>query len=120
MTTDEVIRGLRERGLVPLVRNVARVYHVTFRELCGRMGTKRVSQARAALWAELHGMGFSYPEIGLMFDRDHTTIIHSVQRHRRRTKRGTEGDAERDSDENGPTSDESGGVPAPVDRGDDR
>lgn len=39
-----------------------------------------VRARQAAMWALRHHTTLSYPEIGRLFDRDHTTVIHAVAR----------------------------------------
>jgi len=35
---------------------------------------------RQAIYVKLREKGLSYPEIGELFNKDHTTILHSVQK----------------------------------------
>jgi Bacterial dnaA protein helix-turn-helix len=50
----------------------------------GRQRYQSISRVRHAVWAELHAAGLSYPEIGILFGRDHTTIIVGVEGHAQR------------------------------------
>ena len=56
---------------------------VTVDELMGRSRYKRVCSARKEAYAMLREEKLSYPTIGKMFGRDHTTVIDGIQRHRR-------------------------------------
>lgn len=51
----------------------------TVEALFGPGRNKRTSHARQDLWRELRDHGWSYEEIGRVFDRDHTTIIMGVR-----------------------------------------
>lgn len=43
-------------------------------------GNKHIVQARwAAMWA-MRQAGYSYPAIGAFFNRDHTSVIHAIQK----------------------------------------
>lgn len=70
---------LRARGLLPDVERIAREHHVTTSDLLGRGRTAMVCRARKALYADLRERGFSYPEIGWLVGRDHTTIMHAIK-----------------------------------------
>lgn len=39
-----------------------------------RSGHRILTKVRAAIADELYGTGFSYPEVGKLMDRDHSTI----------------------------------------------
>ena len=51
-------------------------------QLVGRDRHKSVAWARHELmaWMRARVPEMSYPDIGRVFDRDHTTVIHAVQR----------------------------------------
>jgi chromosomal replication initiation ATPase DnaA len=48
--------------------------------LLGRCRTMSVGRARNALYAALRAAGLSYPEIGALLGRDHTTVMHGVRK----------------------------------------
>lgn len=79
----KIERRLEERGLLEQCRAIALKHNVLMKEICSRARTKRISEARRKVWKHLHKIGFSFPEIGRLFDRDHTTVV-SVCDHRRR------------------------------------
>jgi chromosomal replication initiation ATPase DnaA len=74
-SADDVARALDDRGLLEGVRIAAIVNCVTVAEICGRERTGAVARARAAVWRSLRAAGLSFPEIGRLFGRDHTTIV---------------------------------------------
>ena len=60
-------------------------YPQTLEGVLGRRRHAAVALARCfAYWALHDVMGLSYPEIGRMFRRDHTTILAGTRRHRER------------------------------------
>lgn len=57
------------------------LYGLTVDEVMSRSRTKTVFEARAiAVWVLRQRNGFSYPELGRMFGRDHNTMMNSIQR----------------------------------------
>lgn len=50
--------------------------------------TRKVCQARWEVWASLHAMGYSTPRIGRLFNRDHSTVVHGLARHRALAQQG--------------------------------
>ena len=82
MTTGNpaVLAALTERGLVYLLDEVCRTHHVTRDEVTGRNRSRSVSFARQDLWWRLReSHGFSYVELGRIFARNHTTVLHGVR-----------------------------------------
>lgn len=71
---------LASRGLLGLVDHVAEAHHVTRGDVLGRGRTKRVAQARHAVMRALRDMGMSYPEIGRLLGRDHTTVLAALRK----------------------------------------
>lgn len=77
-----VVDAIKSRGLFPILEEVCRRRAVTPIEVCGRRRTKNVVKARHEVWWRLrnrYGSSFSYPELGLLFDRDHTTVMAGVR-----------------------------------------
>jgi chromosomal replication initiation ATPase DnaA len=56
---------------------------VTVEELMGRSRFKRVCAARKEAYVMLRQERLSFPTIGRMFGRDHTTVVDGVQRYER-------------------------------------
>jgi len=53
-------------------------FNVAPREIYGRERTPRIVEARKATIAAIRTIhGLSYPELGIWFDRHHTTIMHA-------------------------------------------
>lgn len=71
---------LTEIGLLKEVQAIVREHHVTWAQVCSRSRRKRICEARNAAFRFLRGVGFSYPEIGAIFDRDHSTVIAGVKK----------------------------------------
>jgi chromosomal replication initiation ATPase DnaA len=65
------------------LRAVWAAWSVPIDEIKGRRRTARVVQARKALMLLLHEQGFSYPRIGAVLGRHHSTVIHGVRRMQR-------------------------------------
>lgn len=62
-------------------------------ELMGKERTRRVAWARQDCWREIYAnTRMSLPEIGRMFDRDHTTVLFGIRRSEQR-RREVEGQA---------------------------
>lgn len=54
-------------------------------ELTGERRTHKLAHARHEAWAEIHATGkFSTPQIGRAFNRDHSTVVVGIQRHKER------------------------------------
>lgn len=73
-----VMEAVKERGLLGLVEQICKAYHVTAAEICGRGRTKNVSRARREVWWRIRhdpNTRFSTTEIGAIFGRDHSTIV---------------------------------------------
>jgi chromosomal replication initiation ATPase DnaA len=86
-SAHQVARALSQRDLLELVGNVCRTHGVTVDEVCGRTRTQAVSWARHETWWRLRHhpeRHYSLAEIGRLFGRDHTTVLHGIQAHRLR------------------------------------
>ena len=59
---------------------VASTSGVTVAEITGPVRTERCVRARDVVVAILRARGMSYPEIGKLLHRDHTTIMHAISR----------------------------------------
>lgn len=67
-------------GLLGLVDHIAEAHHVTRGDVLGRGRTKRVAAARHAVMRAMRDMGMSYPEIGGLLDRDHSTVMAALRK----------------------------------------
>lgn len=79
-------RTLARMELLPLVDAIAAKYGVTLLDLCGRRRTMRFSRARSEVWHFLYHAcdDLSYPDLGALFGRDHSTIRQGVLSHEQR------------------------------------
>jgi chromosomal replication initiation ATPase DnaA len=85
-SVEAILDELASRGLLALATKHAFAHHVTLGEILGEGRYRPSVWARQALWCELYSMGhFSYPSLGRLFSRAHTTILAGVQHHLART-----------------------------------
>lgn len=78
----DVISRLRAHGLLEIVEATARDHHTTTFAICGRGRQRTVSAARQSAWTRIRALGLSLPEIGALFGRDHTTVLHGLRKAR--------------------------------------
>lgn len=71
--------GTRQQ-ILSIAESVTTVTGVSVEAMLGRCRMARISDARQRLWASLWRMGWSIGELGRVFDRDHTTIMHGLRR----------------------------------------
>jgi chromosomal replication initiator protein len=68
---------------------VCRHFELTLQELLGRDKHRRLAFARqVAMWLCRQRLGLSYPELGRLFGRDHSTILSAVNKIDRLVRRG--------------------------------
>jgi len=66
--------------VLQVVSEVAKSRGVALDSLLGRKRTKSIAMARKhAMWSVRKRLGLSYPELGIEFERDHTTCISAVR-----------------------------------------
>lgn len=64
-----------------VVAEVARGFRVTTGEILGRGRARHVHAARVCAMAVIREWtGLSFPAIGRIFNRDHTTVMHAVRK----------------------------------------
>ena len=91
-TRDAYIAGLNDRpktgsvgGALTLMEQVtervSEEYKFTVKELRGPGRSHCFSEPRRVIWSELKQRGYSLPQIGRFFGRDHTTILHGLKAH---------------------------------------
>lgn len=78
----------RERRKM-IIAQVCERRGVSVEEVLGRSRFKRICSARKEAYVRLREENLSYPTIGKMFGRDHTTVIDGVKRHEREQHEGT-------------------------------
>lgn len=82
MSAFDVFRkAAKERDLLDVFEEVCRERRVRLEAAFGPEKTKAVVRTRAACWARMRKLGFSFPEIADVWGRDHTTIIAAVRGH---------------------------------------
>lgn len=57
---------------------------VRLSDVIGRARERHITAVRHFIWSELYAQGYSFPEIGREFGRDHTTVLAGVRRHNAR------------------------------------
>jgi hypothetical protein len=86
--TQRLVKRLRRDDLYDFVRKVAHRYGATVEAVLSRDRHHSVSNARHAVcYALRYGLEdreLSYPEIGRLLGRDHTTVINSIKTHAKR------------------------------------
>lgn len=66
-------------AVTAIAARVAALYGIDVEVIFSRARSKTVAEARLVThWAARHRLGWSYPELGRAFDRDHSTIIQNV------------------------------------------
>lgn len=63
-----------------IVRDVCEVFGVAEGDVYGSCREMTITRVRWASWYACHQLGYSLSKIGQAFNRDHTTILHGVQR----------------------------------------
>lgn len=88
----EVRVDLERKGLLAAVVSICDEHGVTLDDVMGQRRHKSLMRARQHAWAMIRERTtMSYPEIGALFSRDHSTVIYGVQTHNQRhpTETGT-------------------------------
>lgn len=81
------VNRLARHGYLFIVEDVCRRHQVTMAILLGRSRYAPVAAARRELYALLRLQSLSYPEIGDLLGRNHSTIIFGVQEYERAPSR---------------------------------
>lgn len=76
------------RAYPEIIREVCATYEIARDDLLSDNRAFWCSIPRQALMFALHEAGYSYPRIGRLLGRDHSTIIFGVKRHRMRLVAG--------------------------------
>ena len=64
-----------------LAERIAREHVITVAGLLGRSHSATLARARRELWSLVRGsLGYSLPELGRLFDRDHSTILVAIRK----------------------------------------
>jgi len=71
-----------------IIKEVADQYNVRPRDIFGRETVRYISKARHAAFYEVQKKrGLSYPAIGRIFGRDHSTVHHGIRVHIKRLEK---------------------------------
>lgn len=92
LTQEAYAAGLHDRAkpgtiggalslMEQITAKVAAEYKVLSSELRGPSAMRSFNAPRRAIWCELRERGYSFPQIGKFFGRDHSTIMHGVRQH---------------------------------------
>lgn len=73
--------ALARMGLLDGLYQIAKKHRVLLEDVLDDVRSKTVTKARIACYLHLRALGMSYPEIGKVMLRDHTTVLHAVRRH---------------------------------------
>lgn len=80
------------RKVKPFVNAVSEATGIPAHLFYGRRRTAHISQARQLVYFLAHQSGISLSDIGRAMNRDHTTIMHGVQREKKRRETMQSGD----------------------------
>lgn len=76
-----VCANLDRMGAFGLARRIAGKYGVSLADMLGDSHRPTSVAARHELWMVIqHTLGLSFPEVGAIFNRDHTTVIAGVRK----------------------------------------
>lgn len=85
-TAEEEIRTLEPTTHQQILRSVARRHRVPLQRILGPDRHRDVVYARQEAAWRLRNLGLSYPKIGQVLNRDHTTIMYAVRQHETRRR----------------------------------
>lgn len=72
--------GVIQTPFMNIVREVCETHDVTRDEIFKKNRSKKLVMARGVIYDRIRKeLGWSYPKIGKLFGRDHTTILHGVR-----------------------------------------
>lgn len=75
------VKICEERGLIEAFQDACVKRNVRLEDVFGQSRQKAISRARHACWYVMRQRGASYPEIGDLWGRDHTTVLSAVRVH---------------------------------------
>ena len=84
LTPEDMARaqfiGMRRKTIDEITAQVSDLTGVSVKELMSKRRTERIAHARFLIWFIAQREGMSLMQIARAFDRDHTTILHGIQR----------------------------------------
>ena len=81
---DLHIEWLKNSSLYKPLEDLCKAHSVWLETVLSPAKSKRVMQARFACYEYLRTLEMSYPEIGRVMLRDHTSVMHSLKQDRRK------------------------------------
>jgi chromosomal replication initiation ATPase DnaA len=63
-----------------IVTEVAKKFDISIDDIMGRTRTTHIALARMVCMAAMWQAGFSYPQVGKHFKRNHATVMHAVKK----------------------------------------
>lgn len=80
-TPDDVLtKGIYPKRYIPLLLPLLREYEIPFEELMSERRFAKYQIPRFRMYNHLRECGYSLSEIGNIFNRDHTSILHGIRR----------------------------------------
>lgn len=84
LTPEDVARagviGLRRGKISDIVQQVSDLTCISAKDIMGKSRKAPIAQARFLVWFVARQQGMTLQQIARTFDRDHTTILHGIQR----------------------------------------
>lgn len=85
LTGEQIWRRVAEQGWGRVAASIARAHRMQPASMFGRDRHPRTVKARDRFMAIVRDtVGMSFPELGAMVDRDHSSVISAVARHHER------------------------------------
>lgn len=82
-----VRRDLERRGLLELVVSICVDHGVTIDNIAAGSKQRSIAHARHHIFAAIRSIArLSFTEIGNLFGRDHTSVIHGIEAHHKRAE----------------------------------
>lgn len=76
-----IVNRLRAHGLLEDAKRIAKEHYTTVDAMLGRSRHPLTTRARHAFWRHVRTVtSMSYPEIGALFDFDHTTVMAGIKK----------------------------------------
>lgn len=72
-------RRYSPRSAMIMIADIAAQHDLPVQALTGQTQTREVVRARHDAYERLRLAGFSYPAIGLIFNRDHSSVVHALR-----------------------------------------
>lgn len=77
----DVTEGLvAPRHVKVAIRRICDKHNVTYEQLCSPSREPRLAAIRTEIYVYLRAMGWSLSQIGKLMCRDHTSVVHALQK----------------------------------------